>query len=43
VVLDVVVESIAIADAIKRQSGGKRDDFSQARMRRPEPILRIGR
>ena len=41
-VLDVVVEGIAIADAIKRQSGGKGDDFGQARMRRPEPILHIG-
>jgi hypothetical protein len=30
--LDVVVEGIAIPDAFKRQPGGERNEFRQARM-----------
>ena len=39
--LDVVIEGIAIPDAFKRQPGGKRNEFRQARMRRPKPVLNI--
>jgi hypothetical protein len=40
--LDVVVKGIAIPDAFKRQPGGKWDEFGEARMRSPKPILHIG-
>ena len=36
------VEGIAIPDAFKREPGGKRNEFRQARMRSPEPVLHIG-
>src|SRR5262249_29786888 len=40
--LDVVVEGITIPDAFKRQPRGKWNEFRQARMRSPEPVLHIG-
>ena len=40
--LDIVVKGIAVSDTFKRQPRGKRNELRQARMRRPEPILRVG-
>jgi hypothetical protein len=40
--LDIMVESITIPDAIKRQPGGKRNEFGQSGMRSSKPILHIG-
>ena len=38
-VLDVVIERIAVADALQCQPGGKRQQFRQSGMRRAEPAF----
>ena len=40
--LNIVEEGVAIADAFQREPRRKRNDFRQARMRAPEPILHVG-
>ena len=39
--LDVVVESVAVADALERKPRHERNDLGEARMRRPEPIPHV--
>jgi len=41
-VLDVVVERVAISNAFKRDTSRRRHDFSEKRLRRPEPTAHIG-
>ena len=41
-VLDVVVEGVAVADAFQGELRREGNDFGQARMRAPEPILHVG-
>jgi len=41
-VFDIMVERVAIADAFQRDLRHERNDFREARMRAPEPILHVG-
>ena len=41
-VLDVVIERVAVADALERELRRERNEFGQARIRSPEPILHVG-
>ena len=40
--LDVVVEGVAVANAFQGKLRREGNDFGQARMRAPEPILHVG-
>ena len=36
--LDVVIQGVAVADALQREPRGERDDLGKARVREPESI-----
>ncbi len=39
--LDVVVQGVAVADALQREPRRERDDLGKARVRNPEPIFDV--
>ena len=40
-VLDVVVQRVTVGDALESKLGGERDQFGQARVRRPTPPVHL--
>jgi hypothetical protein len=39
---DIVIEGIAVADALERKSRQGRDKLGQTRMQGPEPAMHVG-